>query len=150
VHFYWKWCERQLAEAVLELRHLALPALFDRESWFVWPPSKPDEALELHLTDKDARSIRTAAYRSVRMPGGEMGIPGVPEDEPIWLKSIDPRIVWERVVPAVVIRQLRAYADRPPVVDVSDWVISDRRPKDLQRSRPAESTVGFDPPGWSW
>lgn len=151
VHYYTKWCERQLAEAVLELRRLALPGPSDREPWFVWPPSKPEEALELHLTDKDARSIRTAAYRSLRLEGGgETGIPGVPEDEPIWLKSIDPRIVWERVVPAVVIRQLRAHADHPPVVDLSDWVISDRRPKDLERSRPAESTVGYDPPAWSW
>jgi hypothetical protein len=47
VHYQEKWTVEDLAQAVLELRSLALPARRDGERWFSWPSSDPADLLVL-------------------------------------------------------------------------------------------------------
>jgi hypothetical protein len=151
VYYYQQWQESSdLAQAVLELRRIALPAQYDREQWYVWPAVEAEAVLTVRLTEEDAASIRSGRYRTVRTAGGEKGIPGIPDEEPVWLRSIWPRIVWRRIVPAVAAAQAQRGAQAGEVVDLSDWVISDRLPSALARQRPGEPFGGGAPPTWSW
>jgi hypothetical protein len=115
--------------------------------------------LTVHLTPADAESIRDRYYRDVRGAGykrsaGQTGIGGAEEeerkpfDEPLWIESILDRLVWESVVPAVAAGQ--ADRDADSVVDVSNWVISDRHPSKLEHTRPTEPAKLPSSAGWSW
>ena len=94
-------------------------------------------------------SGRTGCYRWEK---DGRGIRGVPPDEPIWLESIMPQIVWTRVVPAVVAFNSKKHptADDLSVLDITDWVLSDKGPADLPKSRPSHGKVGVRHQPWQW
>jgi hypothetical protein len=132
VHYSWQWTLSQLANAVLELRTIALPGPSDRKSWHVWAPIDPADVLEVLLTPEDEEVI------------GDM-----PPEEPIWLaECMSPGMVWERVVPAVAVRAAKRATGSQ--VDISNWIISNRFPSELKRTEPAEPAGGWIGPTWSW
>ena len=150
VHYYWKWTVPDLAGSVLELRSIELPAQYGREWWFVWPADNPGQVLPVGLDEANVRSIRTGVYRWGN--GGFSGIPGMPPDEPIWLTQIFPTEVWTCVVPAVVAHRSAEHPgpQDPLVLDITGWVLSDREPTKLVRTRPSEESGGWKPSDWSW
>jgi hypothetical protein len=131
------WQASDLAEAVVELRGLALPGIGERESWYAWPPADPSRALRVRFTEANARFVRSGYYRHVPEEGGLRGVQGLPDDEPIWLASIFPTIVWQRIIPAAVWRSVQDRPDDPAAVDVTGWVLSDRPPSQLARQVPS-------------
>jgi hypothetical protein len=135
--YYLPWQVADLAEAVIELRSLALPGIEGREWWFSWPPEEISHLLRIRFTANDARIIRSGYYRQVWANGGVEGIEGLPSDRPIWLSSIFPSMVWRRVIPAALLRSVQTRPADPQPVDVTGWVISDRHPDQLARKAPA-------------
>lgn len=152
VHYYWKWEVSDLAKAVLELRSIELPVQSDRQWWFVWPAADPGQVIPVGLDDVNVRSVRTGFHRRKLVDGADVGIEGMPPDEPIWLAAISPAIVWTRVVPAVVAHRSVKYPglEDPPVLNLTGWVLSDREPPELVRTRPSERLDGFTPQAWTW
>lgn len=135
VHYHWEWQPSNVANAILHLRSLALPGLGERETWFAWPLGKPSEALRVYFSRDIDNSVRSGSYdnRSVDR------VKGMPPDSPIWLASVFPYIVWERVAPAAALQAVEAAQDPGgrQDVDLSNWVLSDRPPSELERDRPA-------------
>ena len=141
-----KWTAEELAEALLELRSIHLPARLDREEWYVWPNDDPSGALEVLLDPPKVTSIQTAYYATEAESDRGLRPSGVPDDEPVLLVYVSDHVVWERIVPTVVASL--ADADGEPV-DLSAWVISNRPPTGLRRT----SSSDPDRPGpatWSW
>ncbi len=153
MHYYYKWKESQLAEAVLELRRFALPGIehADRERFYVWPPTDPSRVVEVRLDTSNVEWLQTGSYGKHLIVGDEPS--GVPPDEPIWLPLIDPSIVWTRVVPAVLTHRGVEYPgpNDPPVLDITDWALSDHAPTELVHTRPTyELHDSPREPGWTW
>lgn len=150
VHYYWKWQVSDLVAAFLELRAITLPAQQDREPWYVWPADSPASAVTVWLDQPSVESIQTGNYQTQQRNGAVGDADGIPPDEPIWLRQIFPSIVWTRVVPAVL-AQLDAADQQDEVnLDVSTWVLSDRSPADLARTRPTQPPSGWEPSAWTW
>jgi hypothetical protein len=151
VTYCWKWQVEDLVEAVLELRCIELPAQHDRQWWYTWDPKEPNRAITVGFDAKSVESMQTHYYGPMtnRVPDTDMGLPA---DEPVWLVSLSPSIVWQRVVPAAVADQRRRYLDPPdpPVLDISQWLVSDRKPGELSRTRPIEEKKEDRPPAWNW
>ena len=153
MHYYSQWRVADLAEAVLELRRIALPAQDGRERWYVWPPEDPRQLVEVGLDPTNVDSVRVAYDydREERSDIDPVGIEGAP-DEPLWLTSIHPSIVWTRVVPTVLAhsRGERPGPEDPPVLDLTGWALSDRRPTELVRARPTGKPSDGKSAAWSW
>jgi len=139
--YYESWQIADLAEAVIELRGLALPGVEAREWWFAWSPAAPSQVLNVRFTENDAQFIRSGYYRHIQTDWGLEGIEGLPEDEPIWLASIFPSKVWQRVIPAAVLHSVKVGPDDPQPVDVTGWVLSDRPPNQLARKTPGPDRI---------
>ncbi len=140
VVYYSQRTHERLREAVLELRSIVMGGQHDRERWNVWPVSEPTQVSVVLLASDEAKLIRVGTYEVTTSDGRVERVKGVPRDEPIWLKSISPDIVWQRVVPVVAAQE--ATGDADSIVDVSDWVISDRLPTELTRPRPTRLPLG--------
>jgi hypothetical protein len=151
VHYYWKWQVSELVDAVLELRAITLPAQYNRQTWYVWPAEDAGSVVTVRLDEQSAGSVLTGHYKDEPDAGREQGIGGVPSDEPIWLKQIFPRIVWTRIVPAVLVQlDGRRDWDGAPPLDVTEWVLSDRTPDQLGRTRPDDLRPSYEPAEWAW
>lgn len=142
-HYGWKWDEKQLARAIIELRSLALPpAGEERQVWFSWPSSDPANVVEIRLDSDDVDSVMTGWPDRCEQ--------GVPDDAPIWLQQVFPEIAWERVIPAAILRAVLAQPETPAHVDVDDWVLSSRHPRELTRTAPPSLPSGSEPSPWDW
>lgn len=150
VFYYWKWQHSDLVEAALELRNIMLHAQRDREPWYIWPQDDPSEALRVLLTPKDSHSIRAGYYQDPAPSDNHFpeAIRGVPRNEPIWISWLFPQIVWGRIVPAVIARQVERKVES--AVDISRWVISDLQPLELDHMQPTDSGPDISPPTWVW
>lgn len=153
IYYYYKWEVTELIAAVLELRAIALPAQFERESWYVWPAGSLSPVVRVRLAAFDVESVQTGYYGEDFGHFIEDDERGLPQEEPIWLQQIFPRIVWTRVVPAVladteVARRLSEAGSGP--LDISDWVLSDRPPTGLARSRPPDLSPADERRTWTW
>jgi hypothetical protein len=126
--------------------------MVEREAWFTWPRREPAAALEVRLTSQDVKWLRNDfAFGDPREYINKPIVKGFPDDAPVWLQQIYPSIVWTRVVPAVVLDLLcREALEAAPTVEVTDWVLSDRRPEALSRTTPTWDARGWKPPAWSW
>ncbi|KAH7010845.1 uncharacterized protein B0I36DRAFT_56514 [Microdochium trichocladiopsis] len=138
VHYYWEQEASNLIKAVIELRGLALPSNEDYESWFAWPTRKPDQVLRVRFSKQIGDFVRTGYYEDdwSAFPRKK----GMPEDHPIWLKHISPRIVWERVAPAAALMAVGEDSrNHTHHINLDNWVLSHRQPRDLQRYTPIAS-----------
>jgi hypothetical protein len=143
VNYYRKWVEQDLVEAVIELRVLALLGIEEYESWFVWPVEAPERALKVRFSRHTVDSVRSGFYTEAHRQS-------MPEDEPIWLKSIFPRIIWERVAPAAALQSVREQAEHSHGVSLDDWVLSDHPPAQLRRHAPSDQLTEMKPESWTW
>ncbi|KAK5703268.1 hypothetical protein LTR97_004217 [Elasticomyces elasticus] len=148
VQYYWKWEENHLIEAVVELRSLALRGIKEYESWYVWPQGVPGRAVEVQFTREDVDSVSSGYYRLDETTG--KNVQDTPQDEPLWLKEVFPRLVWERVAPAIALRAVNEQPDSPQAINIDDWVLSDREPDKLEQSTPTKAISGYQPPPWTW
>jgi hypothetical protein len=135
IRYYLKWKVEQLIKSVLELRNFALPVIIDYayEIWYVWPATNPKIVECVRIPKEKAAFTREGYYHDdwEKIGGRKQGLP---EDEPIWLKDIFPSIVWEQVAPAAAF--LAAKGELRTPVNMDSWVISDRKPSELQRKKP--------------
>jgi hypothetical protein len=131
-----KWNLEQIIPSVLELRNYALPGIigYEYRIWYVWSPSDRNTVVNVRIPTDMERTIRTGYYLDdwSNQGGREEGLP---TNAPIWLRQIFPRVVWEQVAPAVIFRAAEGVLHPP--VNLDRWVISDRRPSQLEFDQPA-------------
>jgi hypothetical protein len=150
IHYCWKWHAQDLADAILELRRLALPAGRVGERWFTWPATGSDPEVDVWVSEAEVKRIQSGYYRDNELPGGFESIQGMPSDEPIWLQDLFPRVVWTCVAPAVTLCAAQGRSESGSIISLDDWVISNRRPTELIRRTPSEKPGGLQPEPWSW
>jgi hypothetical protein len=133
------WTVEQLVDAVLELRAICLPAQGDREDWYAWPVDRPTE---VHTVRLDPRWVRWFATGAFRWTPDNEPVDGAPPDAPLWLRYVDPALVWGRLVPALLaelaVDGLALDQSNGDHVVLDEWVISNRRPTELASQRPVE------------
>jgi hypothetical protein len=95
------------------------------ERWFTWQVGS-DRMVPFDIAEGDVQTIRSGYYEH---PDG-VGIPGL-RSRPIWIRQLDPREVWQWIIPAVVVAWLKA-GDDPANLRFDQWLFSDKEPSKLE------------------
>jgi hypothetical protein len=151
VYYHWKFKDVQLAQAFVELRHLALPGLdVERCSWFVWPPSDPAEVVQVRMPVDDVEFFIDDFYKEDLDPDHPPR--GLPDYEPVCrLAEFGSWVVWTRVVPAVLYAKLPAQSEvKTNQIDISDWLFSDKPPEEVAQKLPPPGEGTLSLQRWEW